>query len=81
MFSSEIVKSIHKLLHEVFPHDDIPDDISDLKMGDIAGWNSLGNFNLILAIEMEFDIRFSMQQTTEIKSVAQIIEVLEANND
>ena len=81
MFSSEIVKSIHKLLHEVFPHDVIPDDISDLKMGDIAGWDSLGNFNVILAIETEFDIRFSMQQTTEIKSVAQIIEVLEANND
>jgi acyl carrier protein len=81
MFSSEITKRIHKLLYEVFPDDVIPDDISDLKMGDIAGWDSLGNFNLILAIETEFDIRFSMQQTTEVKSIAQIVEVLEATND
>lgn len=81
MYSSEIVKKIHKVLHEVFPNDVIPDDISDLMMGSIAGWDSLGNFNLILTIETEFDIRFSMLQTTEVKSVAQIIEVLEANND
>lgn len=81
MLRPEIVKVIHKLLHEVFPNDAIPDDVSDLKMGDITGWDSLGNFNLILAVETEFDVRFSMQQTTEVKSVEQIIEIIEAYND
>jgi acyl carrier protein len=80
MLNSEVVKKIHNLMNEIFSNDVITDDISDLRMGDLTGWDSLGNFNLILAIETEFDIRFSMQQITEIKSVAQIIEVLATDN-
>lgn len=80
MLSKEKVSKIHQLLSDVFPNDKIPDNITDLAMGDISGWDSLGNFNLILAIEMDFGIRFSMEQTTEIKSIAQIIEALETNN-
>lgn len=80
MFGPEIIEKIHNLLHDIFPDDPIPKDVSDLMMGDIKAWDSLGNFNLILAIETEFGIRFSMQQTMEIKSVAQIIEALEAAN-
>tara|TARA_B100000780_G_scaffold261631_1_gene214184 strand:- start:11596 stop:11820 length:225 start_codon:yes stop_codon:yes gene_type:complete len=68
---------IHKILREVFPKDEIPDDITNLSMGDIPGWDSLGNFNLILAIESEFDIRFTMDQTSEIKSITQITELLD----
>jgi len=81
MLSSEAVKKIHNLMNEIFPNAAIPDDISDLKMGDLTDWDSLGNFNLILAIETEFDVRFSMQQATEVKSVAQFIEVLATAND
>ena len=81
MLRSGVVKKIHNLMNEIFPNDVIPDDISDLMMGDLTGWDSLGNFNLILAIETEFDVRFSMQQAMSIKSVAQIIAVLITTND
>jgi len=81
MFSSVNVEKIHKILKEVFPNDLIPDDIVGLKMGDLASWDSLGNFNLILAIETEFDIRFSMEQTSVVKSIVQFIYALEVNND
>jgi len=80
MLSKEKVSKIRQILKDVFPNDKISENITDLAMGDISSWDSLGNFNLILAIETDFGIRFSMEQTTEIKSIAQIIEALETDN-
>tara|TARA_B100001059_G_scaffold123784_1_gene123756 strand:+ start:448 stop:678 length:231 start_codon:yes stop_codon:yes gene_type:complete len=62
-------KNIKKILKETFSKSKIPNDISKLKMGDIKEWDSLGNFNLLLAIESEFKIRFSMKEISEIKSI------------
>ena len=81
MPSSEKYRRIHELLKDVFPKDEIPNDSSNLAMGDLPSWDSLGNFNLILAIETEFSVRFSMEQMTKIKSVTGIVEALEAGND
>ena len=80
MLSSEKYNRIHELLEDVFTKDDIPSDSSNLAMGDLPSWDSLGNFNLILAIETEFNIRFSMEQITKIRSVKDIVEALEAGN-
>tara|TARA_B110000003_G_C16556740_1_gene498772 strand:- start:316 stop:546 length:231 start_codon:yes stop_codon:yes gene_type:complete len=62
-------KDIKKILKETFSKSKIPNDISKLKMGDIKEWDSLGNFNLLLTIEREFKIRFSMKEISEIKSI------------
>lgn len=64
------------IMQKVFPNALIPEDIKSLKLGDIDGWDSLGNLNLLLAIESEQKIRFSMDQISEIKSVTQILDVL-----
>ncbi len=45
-------------------------------MGSFKEWDSLGNFNLLLAIEEHFEIRFTMDEITKIKSLAQIAETL-----
>ena len=76
MLNTEAMLRIRNLMCETFPNDIIPDNVLDLKMGDLKGWDSLGNFNLILAVELEFDIRFSMDQATGVKSIDQIIKVL-----
>jgi acyl carrier protein len=62
-------KDIKKILKETFSKSKIPNNISKLKMGDIKEWDSLGNFNLLLTIEREFKIRFSMKEISEIKSI------------
>ena len=62
-------KDIKKILKDTFSKSKIPNDISKLKMGDIKEWDSLGNFNLLLTIEREFKIRFSMKEISEIKSI------------
>jgi acyl carrier protein len=51
-------EKIRELLHEVFVNSDIPDNVNDLKIGDLEEWDSLGNFNLLLLIEEYFEIKF-----------------------
>ena len=72
-------KNIKKILKETFSKSKIPNDISKLKMGDIKEWDSLGNFNLLLAIESEFKIRFSMKEISEIKSIKSLEKILKKN--
>ena len=78
---SKQLERMKTILEETFPNSSIPQKIYTLKMGDIREWDSLGNFNLLLAIETEFDMRFSIEQISEIRSVKQIIEVFQNNYD
>ena len=42
----------------------------------ISNWDSIGMINLILAIEQEFNIKFSSSEISELISVKFIIETL-----
>ena len=46
-------------------------------MGDIDEWDSIGNFNLILAIEQKYGIRFNMEDLDNLKSVKEIKRLLD----
>lgn len=70
-------EDIRCVLSEVFSSVEIPVDCGPLKMGDLEPWDSLGNFNLLLAIEDRFNVRFTFDEIAEIKSVSQIIKALE----
>lgn len=43
---------------------------------DIEEWDSLGQINLISAIEKEFGIRFKLEQIMNIENVSQIVDVI-----
>tara|TARA_B100000959_G_C14676649_1_gene498792 strand:- start:189 stop:434 length:246 start_codon:yes stop_codon:yes gene_type:complete len=74
----KIIKTedIHQILQETFPKSKIPNAIDNLKMGDLEGWDSLGNFNLLLAFEKFYEIRFSMEEVSLLKSISQITRSL-----
>lgn len=63
---------LRDLLQNTFRNSSIPDEISDLKMGDFDEWDSLGNFNLILAIEQKFQIQFDINDMENLNSVREI---------
>ncbi len=67
---------IRNLLETTFPNSDISDRVDLIKMGDIQEWDSVGNFNLLLAAEDFYDIRFNMEQMSQIKSVLELIDAL-----
>ena len=72
MMNKQSLNDLHVLLEQTFPNTTIPDVIDELKIGDFDEWDSLGNFNLLLAVEEFFEVRFSVEQMTEIKSIADI---------
>lgn len=63
---------LRKILIDTFRNSTIPEDISDLKMGDFDEWDSLGNFNLILAIEQNFKIQFKIEDMEKLNSIKEI---------
>ena len=72
------ISDIPKLLKQQFPSAAISDSIMDLRVGSLPEWDSLGHFNLLLFIEENYGVRFSMEEMSEMKSLKDIANVLEA---
>jgi len=69
--------SLHDVLVQTFKQSLIPEDIQDLKMGDFDEWDSLGNFNLLLALETEFQIQFDMDDLEKLTSISEIQKAID----
>jgi acyl carrier protein len=66
-------KDLKLLLKKTFPNSKIPNNIIKLKIGKIKEWDSLGNFNFLLAIENFYKIRFTIDEISKIRSIQEII--------
>ena len=75
----DYISSMREILISTFPNSVIPINCSDLRIGDLEEWDSLGNFNLLLAIEAEYEIRFSLEEMSAIKSVNDIVATIKCN--
>jgi acyl carrier protein len=71
------IDKIKKALKETFNNEKIPRNILNLKIGALKEWDSLGNFNFLLAIEDEFSVKFKMSEISSFKSVKEILQYLE----
>ena len=69
---------IRSILVSVFTNCTIPSDCSMLGIGDLDEWDSLGNFNFLLAVEERYDLRFDIEEMAELKSVQDVVSYLEA---
>jgi len=75
------LENIRALLCEAFNNSDIPDSVSDLKIGDLAEWDSIGNFNLLLLAEEWFEFKFSMEEMANIKSIPELVAAIKIRNE
>ena len=73
---NKIEEKLKKTIKKTFKISKIPKDFKNLKMGDLKKWDSLGNYQLLLAIEKEFNTRFETAIFTEIKSNKEILRAL-----
>ena len=71
------LNDVELVVREVFPSANFNGPLQDLKLGDIEEWDSLGNFNLLLAFEEFYNFRFSMDEMADLKSIANIINALQ----
>jgi acyl carrier protein len=62
------------IIKEVFELEDIDNNVSQ---DNCVKWDSMNHLNLILEIEMEFDVSFSPDEIAEIKSACNILTLLE----
>lgn len=66
-------------LNDVFR--DVFDD-EDITVGegtsskDIEDWDSLNHINLVVAVEKEFGIKFSMGETQKMKNVGEMVDII-----
>lgn len=73
------MEEIYSRLNEVFK--DVFDDknivINDeTTADDIEDWDSLEHINLVVAIENEFGVKFSMGETTSLKNVGEMATLI-----
>ena len=73
----EKTMNLRDILVQTFKQSLIPENIQGLKMGDFDEWDSLGNFNLILAIETEFQIQFDMDDLEKLTSISEIQKAID----
>ena len=70
---------IKSVFSEVFKIsvDEIPDDLS---YGEVAQWDSIGHLNLIVALEEEFNIRFSDDDVLDMLNIDLIHNIIDSKN-
>ena len=76
MTNTTMLDNDKKLLKTVFISTfdlDEKDFSENLQIGDIPAWDSVGQLNLIFALENAFDIKFEMEQIPEMNSIDKII--------
>jgi acyl carrier protein len=71
----QILKDV---LRQQFPKAILPEG-DDLCVGAFPEWDSLGHFNFLMRVEERFDVRFSMEEMTELKGLKQIAAALTAH--
>ena len=67
---------VEKVFREILEDEDFIFNL-DLRREDIEGWDSLVHIQIILALEEEFNIKLTTQQITQIKSLKDIMDILE----
>ena len=69
--------NLRDILIQTFKNTSIPEEIKDLKMGDFDEWDSLGNFNLLLAVETKYKIQFDFNELENLTSIASIQKAID----
>lgn len=72
----DTITTLNGIFCQVFDDDSI-EIARDTTADDIDGWDSLSHMNLIVAVEMGFDIRFSTKDVRALKDVGDLIDTID----
>ena len=75
MTREEIFGKLNGVFRDVFDDEDIT-VTETTSADDIEDWDSLSHINLVVAVEKEFGIKFSMGETTKLKNVGEMVDVI-----
>ncbi len=75
MNREEIFGKLNGVFRDVFDDEDIT-VTETTSADDIEDWDSLSHINLVVAVEKEFSIKFSMGETTKLKNVGEMVDII-----
>ena len=67
---------IIKLISKVVENSKLPKNFNEIKLNCVDEWDSMGNMNILLEIEKEFNIKFSLKEISTISSYNEIVKSL-----
>lgn len=75
MTREEIYTRLDTVFQSVFDNETI--HVTDATTADdIEDWDSFEHINLVVAVEKEFGIKFSMGQTNKLKNVGEMVDII-----
>ena len=75
MNREEVYEQLTRVFRDVFDNEDIT--INDnTTADDIDEWDSMEYINLIMAVEEEFSIKFTMEQVNGMKNVGEMVDLI-----
>jgi acyl carrier protein len=75
--TEQIEHSLTQIFRDVFDDDNIALR-PDLSAKDVDAWDSLTHIRLILTVEREFHIRFTVTEVGELKNVGELVALIRA---
>ena len=73
---NEIEIKVKQVFAETFPTCSLESYSKDLGVGDLSAWDSLGNFNFLMALEANFSVRFDIDQMSSLKNIHTIVDTI-----
>lgn len=73
----ELFDTLNQIFCQVFDDDDIK-LTPEMTSNDIDGWDSLSHVNLIVAIEIRFNIRFKQKEVLTFKNVGDLYQCIQS---
>jgi acyl carrier protein len=71
-----VTEELTEVFREVFDDDTIQ-LTPELTADDVEGWDSLSHVNLVIAVEMKFDIEFTQKEIRSFANVGEMIACIE----
>lgn len=77
MNREEVYAGLNGVFRDVFDDDGI--EVADeTTAGDIEDWDSLEHINLVVAVEKEFHVKFTMGEVNGFKNVGEMVDIIMA---
>lgn len=71
----EIKERLQEIFRDVFDEEDL-EIREDMSAKDIDDWDSLAQINLIVAIEKEFEVKFNLDEVSQLKNIGEMLGLI-----
>lgn len=75
MSREEVFARLNEVFRNMFDDDSIVLN-DNTTSDDIEDWDSLEHINLLVSVEQEFNIKFNMNEVTNMKNVGEMVDII-----